>query len=167
MLFSAGLSFHASRLYMESCRRYLARVGVHCDIHSQSSKSASNNPAREIEILPPYVSMTHLLFDPPPRGSVKLTACARLNVSSGAFTPAFRSTLTRLMGWKRWSVRTKTPRWLVFRLSICLRKSKGQRSLQTNLMLSRGVWGRGRLALKLQVPAIALANMISSCVCHL
>ena len=83
----------------------------------------------------------------------KLTACARLNVSSEALTPAFLSTLTRLIGWKRWSVSTKTPRWFVLRLSICLRKSRGQRSLQMNLMLSRGDWGRGRLALNLWIVA--------------
>lgn len=41
------------------------------------------------------------------------------------------------------------PRWFVFRLSTGLRKRSVQRSLQTNLMLSRGVWGRGRLALNL------------------
>jgi hypothetical protein len=84
-------------------------------------------------------------------GGIKLTACARLSVSSEALTPAFRSTLTRLIGWKRWSVSTKTPRWFVLRLSICLRKSSGHRSLQMNLMLSRGDWGRGRLALNLWV----------------
>jgi hypothetical protein len=35
------------------------------------------------------------------------------------------------------------PRWLVFRLSICLRKSSVHRSLQRNFMVSRGVVGRG------------------------
>lgn len=35
------------------------------------------------------------------------------------------------------------PRWLVFKLSICLRKSRVQRSLHRNFMQSRGVVGRG------------------------
>jgi hypothetical protein len=35
------------------------------------------------------------------------------------------------------------PRWFVLRLSICLRNSRVQRSLQRNLMISSGVVGRG------------------------
>jgi hypothetical protein len=35
------------------------------------------------------------------------------------------------------------PRWFVLRLSICLRNSRVQRSLQRNLMISSGVVGLG------------------------
>lgn len=57
------------------------------------------------------------------------------------------------------SVRTKTPRWLVLRLSICLRKTAVQRSLQRNFIVSRGSVreGRGRLAVRLRDRAGAAA----------
>jgi hypothetical protein len=151
-------SLGTPRLDLESRGRNLARVGMHRDIHSQPGEGTSYDPAREVKILAPLTSVKEQRkqekslrkgISRVEGGGIKLTACARLSVSSEALTPAFRSTLTRLIGWKRWSVSTKTPRWLVLRLSICLRKSSGHRSLQMNLMLSRGDWGRGRLALNL------------------
>lgn len=69
-------SFRTSRLDVKRRRGYLARVGVHRDIHSQSSKSTSNDPAREIKILPPDVSMSHFLFYPFSRVFVR-THCLR------------------------------------------------------------------------------------------
>lgn len=57
------------------------------------------------------------------------------------------------------------PRWLVFRLSICLRKSSVQRSLQRNFIVSRGVVGRGLSREKLWCGWRRLAWMVAGFVC--
>ena len=59
----------------------------------------------------------------------------------------------RESGLKALSVSTKTPRWFVLRLSICLRNSSVHRSLHTNLMMSSGVVARGLSREKLATAA--------------
>jgi len=75
-----------------------------------------------------------------PAGNCKNGAARR--ASSAVVTLAAQ--LARRSGSKRLSVSTKTPRWFVLRLSTCLRKRDGQRSLQMYFMVSSASVGLGR-----------------------
>ena len=89
---------------------------------------------------------------------IRLTNCALANPSSRALLPARRSIDIFDNGGNRLSVKTKIPRWFVLRLSICLRKAASQRSLQRNLITSRGVCGRGDWAENLYQASANVVN---------
>ena len=143
-------------LNLESCNRDLRRLARNLGLYTQPRESPSYYSAREVQKLRSHIVRSHpALTHPSSRG--RLTNCARFNASSPALCPARLSTLILLKAWNRLSVKTKMPRWFVLRLSMGLRKTRGQRSLQRNLMASRGVCGLGLLAENLRTNTIRIS----------
>lgn len=151
---------------------------MYCDVQPESRKGAPDDTAREIEKLFDSLSVFPIhnlnisLLSHLPTSSTKksfdkayersmdskngkqrqsLTGCAFPKASSAPLGPLLVSADILPNAMNLLSVSTKVPLWLVFRLSICLRKTSCQRSLQMNLIMSRGVVGRGVLAENLLV----------------